>query len=178
MNRQCQDMQTLLDRFILDDLSQKELKVLQEHLDQCADCQRVIEGEAWEKLLLHLPKHRCPEKVIRRVEAFFQQENRPIKLFRWKMGHWRHAAIAGAAVAAILVLFIIRNPVEERQFTSPEYTQEEIEQAREAMKWTMVYTAQKIKKSETRVIDEVFIHRLPESVQKSVRKVLPILQGD
>ncbi|MBN2103940.1 zf-HC2 domain-containing protein [bacterium] len=178
MNKKCQDMQALLDLFIMDDLSGKELKMLQDHLDQCADCQRVIEGEAWEKLLLHLPKRRCPERVIRRVESMIRQERKRAGVFRWQAGHWRQTVFAGAALAALLIFLIIRHQPEEHQFTPQAYTQEEIEQAREAMKWTMVYTAQKIKKSETRVIDEVFTHRLPESVQKSVRKVLPILQGD
>jgi hypothetical protein len=171
-------MQALLDRFILDDLSQHESKRLQDHLDQCADCQRVIEGEAWEKLLLELPGRRCPERVIRRVESFVLQQKKHVRDSRRHIHYWRQSVFAGAAVAAVLIFLIVRHPPEAPRSASPEYTQEEIEQAREAMKWTMVYTAQKIKQSETRVIDEVFTHHLPETVQKSVRKVLPILQGD
>lgn len=177
MKTNCQDIQALLDRFILDELSDFESKILQEHLDHCAQCQKVIEGEAWEQHLIHLPKRSCPGRVIRNIETFIHSDKKKMRTMRLLHWHWRQTVIAGLAATAILAVLIL-HPIKEPQKTDqPQYTDAEIEQAREAMKWTMVYTAQKMKESESQVIDEVFTKHLPETLQKSVRKVLPVLQG-
>ena len=178
MKNECQEIQALLDRFIQEDLPPGESLRLQKHLDTCVHCQKVIEGEAWEQLLVRLPKKRCPDRVIRRVETAIHTEKKRLSVSRFHLRHWQQTVFAGLAVAALVIILVIRPQTREHQMTPPEYTQEEIEKAREAMRWTMVYTAQKMKKSETKAIDDVFTRHLPRSVQKSIRKVLPILQGE
>ncbi|MBN1779832.1 zf-HC2 domain-containing protein [bacterium] len=178
MNETCKTSQVLLDRFLTDELSSQELKILEIHLESCAHCQQVIEGEPFEKSLKNLPPLKCPDRVIRQVQAAIQKEKakaRHTHMLKW---HWRQTVMAGlvaAATVVVLTLFPDRSIHEEKP---AQYTEEEIEQAREVMKWTMAYTAQKMKRSETKVIDDVFTSHLPKSVQKSVRKVLPILKGE
>ena len=177
MKTTCKETQALLDRFIFDDLSAYELSQLQEHLDSCAQCQRVLEDEPWEKLLMHLPAQSCPERVVRQVISGIRKgpHKRESRMIRW---HWKQMVLASAAVAVTVAILIHRPDSYQQKVAEKEYSQEEIEQAREVMKWTMVYTAQKMKQSENRAIDEVFTDYLPKSVQKSIRKLLPILQGE
>jgi membrane-associated HD superfamily phosphohydrolase len=177
MKSTCKEAQVLLDRFLSEDLPANELNQLQAHLDSCAQCQRVLEDEPWERLLMNLPRQTCPNRVVHEVISSIRKDShkRESWLIRW---HWKQMILASAAVAVTIAILINRPGSYQQKTAKREYSEEEIEQAREVMKWTMVYTAQKMKQSENKAIDQVFSDCLPQSVQKSIRKVLPILQGD
>jgi predicted anti-sigma-YlaC factor YlaD len=177
MKSTCEEAQALLERFLSEDLPANELNRLQAHLDRCAQCQRVLEDEPWEQLLMNLPRQTCPKRVVQKVISGIRKESskKEPRLVRW---HWRQMVLASAAVAVTIAILINRPGLYQQKTAKQEYSEEEIEQAREVMKWTMVYTAQKMKQSENQAIDKVFSDCLPQSVQKSIRKVLPILQGE
>jgi hypothetical protein len=179
MKISCNEAQALLERFIQEELSPDDAGLLETHLGECATCQQVLEGETWERFLKDLPVHHCPDRINKKIEAFIETETQKARQPRLIHWHWRQTVFAGLAAAAMIVIFVIHSersspPVMQQT----QYSEEDIEKAREVMKWTMVYTAQRMQQSKTKVIDDVFTKHLPGSVQKSIRKALPILQGE
>ena len=177
MKETCKRVDRLLKYFLEGSLSEQEKTFIEKHLMECPDCLNT-EADLKEKFLeVDPPKNiKCPDSVEARVFSTIRDmknekavKNKWGTLFGWK------GALAGVSVA-VLFLLVVHLPRPTSQSTQ-EYSQEEIEKARAALKWTLAYSAQTVQKKENNAIDQVFGNYIPKSVQNSARKLLPLFDG-
>ena len=93
---------------------------------------------------------------------------------------WRSVVIAGASLCVIV--FLLLHPFEKNEIERPvSYSEDTILKAREQAKWSLVYVAQVIEKSERNAVDNAFDNVLmkgfPQSIKNVIKKSIPIFQG-
>jgi hypothetical protein len=203
MKYDCQDIRTLLeehiDKQVDQDTPAPATGLLAEHLNECADCRREVEQEReLRETFTSLPQLSCPPQVAEFLETVpehvpehpetvphihtrsepsrARQEASPRWWSRLGVPSWQ--PVAFAAAAAIVLLLVTSTP-DQHDLTSPgaQYTQAEIETARQQAESTLLYTLGVIHKSEKEVIGGILGEQLPQAIKGSLRKTWERTQG-
>ena len=181
-NAKCQKIQALFEKYFDRSLKRKERSELEQHIEQCQECRSILKQEKYiNDSLSDLPDLQCPQWVIERIkEATFQKRkhssesrspNFLLGFFRWQ------TVTVGVAVAAVLYLlfFNLRDAGNEPELTT--YSQEIIEKASLQAKWSMALVAQILDNTEKRVVQEVLLKELPQSIRGCIRNGIPLIGG-
>ncbi len=182
MNMQCDEIQSLFERFLNKRIKREEKAHLKKHLEKCDDCRKALRmEEEIRKGLSHLPEIQCSEELIRRIQSrtwgIQEKESLAEKMrFFFQFRYWK---IATVGVAVVVVAFLVIRNQEDltNQVDFGSYTQEEILQAREEARWTLAYVDNKIDESEKKAVEDVFIDRLPKIVRDCIRNTVPLFKG-
>ena len=141
-----------------------------------------MEEKKFVETLAALPTLPCPERVIQHVNETIKSEvkGKSFSIIKNRKHRftldWKSAALG----VAIIIVFMISIQFPFRDKSTPtqtQYTEQDIRKAKKALKWSLVYMAQKIKKSEKTVVEETLYDFLPKTVSNSIRKIIPILKG-
>lgn len=182
MNAPCEEIRKLLDPFLDGDLSRREKSRVKKHLRECPSCRSALEKEReTEEMLAALPRLRCPDGVVRRIEALTLGHHKKERVFdRWFHVHlalnWRTLSL-GAAATAVILLFVLHPWVDEPDSVSLPYTQDEVQKAKDQAKWSLAHIAKTVNRTEREVLEDVILKDLPRTVKKSLREAVPIFQG-
>lgn len=175
MNTKCDAIKPLFEQFLNGDLRRKERSKVKKHLQRCSNCRIELEKEQQiEAMLVTLPKFKCPEKV---AQAIFKTTvtNKEWKFFPTFFG-WK-TAVVGVVTLAIILFFVFYFNINLKNQIHIEYSQNEILKTRKQAKWSLVYAAQIIQKSERQVVDNVLINNLPQTVRDALKKTVPLFKG-
>ncbi|MCK4303647.1 MAG: zf-HC2 domain-containing protein, partial [Candidatus Eisenbacteria sp.] len=75
MKSQCDKIRSELDRFLDEDLPNRDRLRVAEHLKNCPDCRAELERERQlMDAMAELPRLRCPERVIQQIERDICQQ--------------------------------------------------------------------------------------------------------
>lgn len=178
MQLTCHEIRMMFEDYITDELCHSDRKDFQDHLDQCDNCR--IELEKEQKIiqcLIKLPEFRCPEKVTRSIlERTVLTERRKFNLSLKNLEsiiNWRSASISFAVLGIIAIL--VFSPFKENTIPmQTHYTADEIQKARQQIKWSLTYTAQKLQKTENKAIEEVIIQNIPKTIRDAIKNTVPI----
>ena len=182
MNVPCEKIKELLDPFLDNDLSRREKVMVKKHLKGCPSCRTALEKEReTEEMLAALPRLRCPDKVVRKIEALTIGHHKSESIFD-KLFHihlelnWRILSL-GVAATAVILLFVLHPWGDEPDSVSMPYTQDEVQKAKDQAKWSLAYIAKTVNQTEIEVLEDVILKDLPRTVRKSLREAVPIFQG-
>lgn len=180
MNRRCEDMQSLFDLYMNGGLSRKQRTILEDHLASCDECRHALAGERdIAEALRTLPLVECPDRVVERIERSvfpLAEVHREPTQRRWHGFQWATVSV-GLAAAAVAV-FMLLGPMGDRvDIAQEEFTEEQIQDARQKAKWSLSYIADVMNQKEKEVIENVFLKDLPTNVRKSIKHSIPILKG-
>ena len=175
----CHEIRMMFEDYIKDELRHSDRKHFRHHLDQCEDCQNEFEKE--QKVihcLTNLPQFQCPERVNRAVleETIFQEKRKfysSIKNLE-TIFNWRIASISFAVLGIIALLVFSPFKEENTIPVQTNYSMEEIQKARQQVKWSLTYTAQKLQKTENKAIEEVIIQNIPKTIRDAIKSTVPI----
>ena len=180
MNRRCEDMQSLFDLYMNGGLSRKQRTILEDHLASCDECRHALAGERdIAEALRTLPLVECPDRVVERIErSLFPMA----EVHRKPSGRRRHGfqwatVSVGLAAAAVAVLMLVEPLGEKAELAQEEFTEEQIQEARQKAKWSLSYIADVMNQKEKEVIENVFLKDLPTNVRKSIKHSIPIFKG-
>jgi hypothetical protein len=200
MNLHCKKSIENKDRFLDGELTGKERRQFLRHLKDCPECRLEFAREKqiidW---IANLPTLTCPEKVTRRIltETGFRKERTSFlkTLENWVGSHKWQSFSLGFATVSVVVLFFLLNPFAEKEFdTTIQYTQEEIEKARNQALWSLAYAGKKIQdenptketlikvgesinQASKNVVENIIMKNLPGTVRKSLQNAVPLLKG-
>ncbi len=175
MNTCCTRVRKKLDAYLDCTCSSTDAGRIREHLASCDACRRLFEedrrtvGE-----LSDLPRLRCPvrvtDSILERVKAGEKKRSFPT----WREGFLgRRAWKPALAFGLILSLAIAwKFDIPKKPKNKSTYSPEEVRRAVDAVKWSMAFSAQTIRRSEVQAIG-VLTGRLPETAHQSVQTVLP-----
>jgi len=175
MNTLCGQMRNRLDGWLDGTLGKPEADRVREHLASCKACRKRLEGERrLIRELSDLPQLRCPgrvtDSILERVGAGKKKSASPAWR-EWIPGRrfWKPALAFGLITVLALVWKFNVPKTPKKQIP---YSPEEIGQAVDAVKWSMAFSAQTIRKSGAQAIG-VLSDRLPKTIRRSVRMALP-----
>lgn len=182
MNTPCREIRLLFDGFLDRDLGRKQRSRVKKHLKGCPACRSLLaEERRVVDLLAGLPEQRCSERIIRRIEAatIDREEREPLSgkvRMVVESFHWRTVSV-GVALAAVVLLLVIRPLMYREEPVQPPYNEEEVLKAQAEAEWSLAYVARKINRTERDVIEEVLLKDLPKTVRKSIRSTIPLFKG-
>lgn len=182
MNSQCNKIKGLIEPFMNKDLGRKERFLVKKHLRVCAGCRTEFEKKQQiVDAFISLPRLKCPEKVKRAVYEFTSAQEKKVIFHRGKgiftkSFGWRAAVAWG--VSLVLVLVFVLHPFNgRREPVQIRYSEVDAVKVREQVKWSLVYVAQVIQKSERQVADDVLMDKLPQTVRNVIKNTVPIFEG-
>jgi len=181
MNEQCREIRGKFDRFFEGTLGRGDAGPIREHIASCKACRTAFEAECrLIDCLTTLPRLHCPRRVtdeiLEKTKAGKRSISRPGFWSRWwSRPVWKPALAGfGVIVAALVLVRTIQKAPGDRI----RYTAEEIRRADAALRWSMIFSAQTVQRSEQRAVEEVFTRRLPETIRQSVQTALPNFGGN
>jgi anti-sigma-K factor RskA len=121
-------------------LSAAEEAALDQHLETCAECRRVVDAQraVWSALDAWTPAPVSPDfdqKLYRRIAAEEQAGWRTRILRTWPGAHWswRPAMPLGAACAALIAVFLLQQPAPQHASPVQSTQKVDIEQVERAL---------------------------------------------
>lgn len=191
MKSKCQDIRQLLEEHLDRDPAAAATGDLAAHLSECPDCRHEIAQEVTlRRSFARLPRMACPSPLAARLDSVPDDQTRvtdpavpgrsqPATRRWWsRIGFpvWQPAALAAAtAIVLILVATTIDQPGTD--IAGQQYTQAEIETAREQAESTLLYALSVIHRSEKEVIGGILGEQLPQAIKGSLRKTWERTQG-
>ena len=175
----CHEIRIMFEDYIKDGLRHSDRKHFQDHLGRCEDCRNEFEKE--QKVIqcfINLPQFQCPERVNRAIlkETVFKEKRKFYSYIKNLETHfnWRIASISFAVLGMVGVL--VFSPFKENISIPAQtnYSTEEIQKARQQVKWSLTYTAQKLQKTENKAIEEVIIQNSPKTIRDAIKSTVPI----
>jgi len=182
MNNICHDIEQNMNDFFDGCLRGKKRRQFFSHLKRCESCRDSFkkEKEIVEQLQ-SLPVSQCPEFVEKLIKASTInkreiQKKKEKKDLQWTF-FWKPVT-AGALAVAFILVFVLKTSQTNQETIKSSYTQEEIKRARDQAKYSLALVAHTLKKEEKRVVKDVVLNDISQTIKKSVSIVLPILGGD
>lgn len=183
MNAPCEDFRMLFEPFLDGGLSKRERIRVKKHLKACPACRSELDREREVvDLLSALPEAKCPENVVRKIEEeTFGREKKKSYIKRWVFGgqrfRWGTLSV-GVAVVAVIILLVVQPLGDRSQPDRVQYSQEEVQKAKDEAKWSLAYLAKVVGETERNVVEDVLLKDVPSTLRKSIRKTIPIFGGD
>jgi predicted anti-sigma-YlaC factor YlaD len=183
MNAPCEDIRTLFESFLDGGLSKRERIRVKKHLKACPACRSELEREREVvDLLSALPEVKCPEGIVQKIEEeTFGREKKKSHIKRWVFGgqrlRWGTLSV-GVAVVAVIILLVVQPLGDRNQTNQVQYSQEEVEKAKDEAKWSLAYLARVVSETERNVVEDVLLKDVPSTVRKSIQKTIPIFGGN
>jgi len=190
MKSRCQDIRQHLEEHLDRDPAAAATGDLAAHLSECPDCRLEIAQEiALRSSFASLPRVACPSPLAARLdsvpeetrakEAAIPVRSQPAERRWWSrlsFPVWQPAALAAAAaIVLILVATTIDRPGTE--LADQQFTQTEIQTARQQAESTLLYALGIIHRSEKEVIGGILGEQLPQAIKGSLRKTWERTQG-
>lgn len=182
MSNICHDIEPLMDNFFEGCLDRKERSRFYSHLKTCRICRTAFEKEKEiVRQLRSLPVYECPDFIesiikastIHRTETLSPKEKRSINWsFIWK------PVTAGVLAVAVILVFVFKPDASVQEPVPVEYTQEEIEKAREQAKYSLALVANTLKQEQEQAVKDVVFKDVSQTIKRSIGIALPILGGD
>lgn len=176
----CKDLDRLLEQRLLGTLNRDEDQALWSHVEECASCRsRVAADDVITRALVTMPTVPCPARVVDAIKAATVRPPAPARRSRrlpqWPAFGWKPAWAGMAAACACLVVALVSRT--QRNDLVPFHNDPgSVEAASAVVKWSLVYTAQTIQTSQTRVVHQTMAGGLPRSVHSALSRV-PMLKG-
>lgn len=182
MNVPCHEFREMFDLSLDGGLSRKKRARLREHLKTCPACRVALEAEQEvTQILSDLPQFPCDDGVVSRIEELTighrKKSSRITKIFATDISvRWQILSV-GFAATAIILLFTLHPILEQKDLETPQFTQEEVVQAKKQAKWSLAYLANKVSETEKEIVENVLLKDLPKMVRKSIKNAVPLLRG-
>ncbi|MEN8007528.1 MAG: zf-HC2 domain-containing protein [Candidatus Krumholzibacteriota bacterium] len=173
MNR-CPEIELELAAFCSGELDPAERKLVQDHLNRCADCRAELAREMNLRATLgSLPRATAPAGLAERIleDPAPAAEHRSSR----RTGRRRLAAmgLAAAGLAAVLLLPVLHTgPAPEQTWTD-----QEIAAARQEVLYTLALTAKVIDRTQRDTVIEIFADKLPHAIDESFKAIKPTTSG-
>jgi anti-sigma factor RsiW len=181
MKTRCDEIRSLFDRLLDGDLPERELKMLEEHMRDCAGCRAAAEAEKdIVRALAELPDVPCPDSVVRSIEdATFLRRGKAPRLDRLRSIplplRWSAASV-GLAGAVIVVLLLVIGRFEPTG--RPKDLDPQTELAGKQARWALSYVVQKIDEDGRQRTGEFVQNDLPLTIRNCLSGALPDFKGD
>jgi len=180
MSINCDDVDRLMERRILRELDEDEARELQDHADRCTSCRsRVAADDAISHALTRMPTVACPSHVVDAIKAatVHQKERKKsmVSLTTWPVFRWK-PAWAGMAAAFACIALVLVSRMQRSDGVPFENDPGSAQTASAVVKWSLLYTAQTLQTSQTRVVRQAIAGDLPHTVYSAVSRI-PLLKG-
>ena len=182
----CYEVEQLLDEYIDGQLSKTVIKQIRAHLRQCQDCAKKYEAyEQMHQDVSQLGLIRCPENVVTSVYQALELEGNGKKralIFDWLSDLLSSPAFAlrfaGAVIVIVLLITVIYLKFSNRPQVSVQYTNEEVEQAKNQVKLTLAYINQITSRTEDIIEKQVLPENILKPMKSSIRAAFkPLFNG-
>jgi hypothetical protein len=183
MNKSCQDLRPMLSDYLDGILERKERSELEDHLQNCPDCQHEIETERQViNILTCLPYQICPERVTQKIEDATDSMGKPYpykikRQFHFDFYHWKPLYV-GFALTLIVILILLKPFRPHNDGIEDSVSQEDLLKARNQAKWSLAYIAEVIHDAQKQAVDDVLMNELPKTFRKSIRSTFSIVKGE
>lgn len=179
----CSEYQIMMASYVGDELDEKATAQLEEHLNHCSECRAELAREnQLRQTLAQMPLEVCPQRVTRKILEQIegpespQEKPRPIPNL-----HRQWTSYTGWVAAAAAVFLLVVNPWAENapspESARPQYTAQEIQAARQDLKYSLRLTAAIIKDTERSTVKEVFGNKLSQSLSRSIKTLMTTPEG-
>lgn len=172
----CPDVELLLAEYAARELAEAQADVVGRHLEGCPACAAELAREqTLRQTVAGLPVLPCPHRTTQVITQERENGRPPRKGLLQSL--W--PAAAGLAAAAVLLLILLPDGGDNMVIDSDGQTWQrtELESARAELQWTLALTAGVIERTERNTMAEVFGHKLPRTLNGSLRRVLTNVQG-
>ncbi len=182
MSNPCRDTRKLFDSLFDGDISRSDRKMVFRHLKGCASCRaEYLKERDLVRIFETLPRLSCPDRVTRSILADTVKRDEPRKRVARSRsnvmaGHWR-IVFAGAAAAALILLFVFRPEMSQEPAAQVELSQTDANRAKAEATWSLAYLAKTMNRTEKKVVQDVLFKELPSTVKKSLQNAVPIFRG-
>ena len=171
----CAAIEILLAEFEAGELDQAEANLVSAHLEICAECRAELAREKFLRgTLSDLPLVACPQRVTENILATVG--SRP-ESAEPKPRPRRLNPILGWAAAAAAVVLVMTSPLVKDRPSSPEFTPQEIQTARQDAQRGLLMAVRVLNQTERSTVKEVFGQTLPESLSRSIKTIINTPEG-
>jgi anti-sigma factor RsiW len=164
----CRDIELELAAYCGGELDPGDRRRVRAHLDACSNCRAELEREIdLRQTLGSLPVFSATGGLDALILAAIEPTP---KETRWTRPRVRltAAAVLVAAGLAVVILLPTMRPASDPE---PVWTAEEMDAARQDVRYTLALTAKVINRTQKETVVEVFADRLPNAINDSFKKV-------
>ena len=166
--KRCRDIEMELAAYCGGELDSRERRLVRAHLDACPDCRTELAREkSLRQTLGSLPVIEADGDLDGRILEAIQPATRMTRWTRPKIRLTAAGGLIAAGLAVVLLLPSVRPPSEPE---SP-WTAEEMDAARQDVRYTLALTAEVINRTQKATVVDVFADRLPNAINESFKKV-------
>lgn len=125
-----------------------------------------------------LPKQKCPKHVTQEIlRMTVRQEKRSLQsLFDISLP-WKISTGFAAAVAIAVLAFLISPKKDIQQPVQAAVSEDEVQRAKDQLKWSLVYASQLLNQSEKKAFSEAVMDELPKTLRNTLKKTVPLFKG-
>jgi len=170
----CPGIELELAAFCSGELDAAERGVVQDHLNQCADCRAELVREMnLRATLVSLPRAPAPDGLEASILAALPHGKDRFNGGKTANRRLVSMALVAAGLALVLLLPVLRSAITPEQ----EWTEQEIAIARQVVMFTLGLTAKVIDRTQKTAVIDVFADMLPHAIDESFKMVKPTTSG-
>ncbi len=193
MKTSCDQIQTLLDSYFINELSSLQSQQVREHLSQCEQCRSLADShEQLANQFQGLPLVQCPEHVVQAIESatwgkeqtlnpwqrfcsLFTLSNKSGGFFSSLNSKPLTTGFAAVSLTACLLAYVHFNNVGPTGHT--DYSEAEIHLAKKQLQWSLAHVIQTIDQTESAAVNELVQNEIPRLIKNRIKDTTSSVSG-
>lgn len=182
MKKDCDTIRPLIEGFANGTIASNDQQEVERHIDHCTACAREVKAAVLMEVgLRSMETLSCPEHVMDAVfdKAGISKRGIILRFPRFmESTPVRLSTIGGLAAAALAIVVLLSPLVGLRQPGSDALDSDSIAHTQAIAKWSMVYLAQTVHRSEKRILNEIAVESAAPKVRGILQEELSFLKGE